>query len=93
LEFNQLAWVSATEMPENSRDLDFSLAAAQKAVSISKSADPAILDTLARVYWAKALSTQQQAVDLGVKGDMDAETLGEMKETLEKYKSSEGAKN
>ena len=98
MEFNQLAWVSATEMPEKSRDLDFSLAAAQKAVSISKSADPAILDTLARVYWdrgdkAKALATQQSAVDLGVKGDMDADTLGEMKETLEKYKSSEGAKN
>ena len=98
MEFNQLAWVSATEMPEKYRDLDFSLAAAQKAVSISKSADPAILDTLARVYWdrgdkAKALSTQQQAIDLGLKGDMDADTLGEMKETLEKYKSTEGAKN
>ena len=98
MEFNQLAWVSATEMPEKSRDLDFSLAAAQKAVSISKSADPAILDTLARVYWdrgdkAKALATQQSAVDLGVKGDMDTDTLGEMKETLEKYKSTEGAKN
>ena len=98
MEFNQLAWVSATEMPEKSRDLDFSLAAAQKAVSVSKSADPAILDTLARVYWdrgdkAKAQSTQQQAVDLGVKGNLDADTLGEMKETLEKYKSTDGAKN
>ena len=98
MEFNELAWVSATEMPEKSRDLDFSLAAAQKAVSVSKSADPAILDTLARVYWdrgdkAKALATQQSAVDLGAKGDMDADTLGEMKETLEKYKSTEGAKN
>ena len=98
MEFNQLAWVSATEMPEKSRDLDFSLAAAQKAVSISKSADPAILDTLARVYWdrgdkAKAQSTQQQAVDLGAKSDLDADTLGEMKETLEKYKATSGAKN
>jgi len=98
MEFNQLAWVSATEMPEKSRDLDFSLAAAQKAVSISKSEDPAILDTLARVYWdrgdkAKAQSTEQQAVDRGVKSNMDADTLGEMKETLEKYKSTEGAKN
>ena len=98
MEFNQLAWVSATEMPEKSRDLDFSLAAAQKAVSVSKSADPAILDTLARVYWdrgdkAKAQSTQQQAVDLGAKSDLDADTLGEMKETLEKYKATSGAKN
>ena len=98
VEFNELAWVSATEMPEKSRDLDFSLAAAQKAVSVSKSADPAILDTLARVYWdrgdkAKAQSTQQQAVDLGAKSDLDADTLGEMKETLEKYKATSGAKN
>ena len=98
MEFNQLAWVSATEMPEKSRDLDFSLAAAQKAVALSKSADPAILDTLARVYWDrdakdKALATQQQAVDLGAKDDMDSDTLDEMKETLEKYKSNAGAKN
>ncbi len=98
-ELNQLAWVSATEMPEKSRDLDFSLAAAQKAVSVSTPAEPAILDTLARVYWergdkTKALATQQQAVDLGVKDkEMDADMLGELKETLEKYKSTSGAKN
>ena len=99
MELNQLAWVSATEMPEKSRDLDFSLAAAQKAVSVSTPAEPAILDTLARVYWergdkAKALATQQQAVDLGVKDkEMDADMLGELKETLEKYKATTGAKN
>ena len=97
-ELNQLAWVSATEMPEKSRDLDFSLAAAQKAVSVSKPVEPAVLDTLARVYWdrgdkAKALATQQQAVVLGMKDDTDAETLGELKETLEKYKATQGAKN
>jgi tetratricopeptide (TPR) repeat protein len=98
MELNQLAWVSATEMPEKSRDLDFSLAAAQKAVSVSKPAEPAVLDTLARVYWergdkAKALATQQQAVDLGMKDNTDADTLGELKETLEKYKATQGAKN
>ncbi len=97
MEFNQLAWVSATEMPEKSRDLDFSLAAAQKAAALSKSTDPAILDTLARVYWdrgdkAKALTTQQQAVDVGMKdGDMDADMLGEIKDTLQKYKSNANA--
>ncbi|MCE9618688.1 MAG: redoxin family protein [Planctomycetes bacterium] len=97
-EFNQLAWVTATEMPAKNRDLDFALAAAEKAVSKSKSSDPAILDTLARVYWergdkAKALTTQQQAVALGTKNGIEGDMLEEMKESLDKYQGSGDTKH
>ncbi|MEI6871704.1 MAG: redoxin family protein [Verrucomicrobiota bacterium] len=92
-QLNMLAWFSATQIPKEDRDLDFSLTAAEKAVSASKSADPAILDTLARIYWergdkVKALATQKQAVELGVKKDIDNDALAEMKESLEKYQGA-----
>jgi thiol-disulfide isomerase/thioredoxin len=96
-QLNELAWLTATEIPAKDRDLDFALAAAQKAVAASKSQDAAILDTLARVQWergdkAQALATQKQAVELGVKDDLNEDTMAEMKESLQKYQSAVGSK-
>lgn len=77
---NQIAWGmvdpdAGVEKP----DLGMALAAAARAVEITKGKDGAILDTLARVYWlkgdkAKAIATQKDAV---------ANAQGEMKKQLE----------
>lgn len=64
---NQIAWAVVDNPDVKQRDFDFALAAALKADALTKSENPAILDTLARVYWdkgdkAKAIETQKKAV-------------------------------
>lgn len=84
---NQLAWGIATEMKEPSKDsLAAALKAANKAVEVTKSSEPAILDTLARILFMQgdkegAIKTQTKAVDEA--GDGLKESL---QETLKSYK-------
>ncbi len=77
---NQVAWsLVDPEADLEERHLDLALRAAQAASRLTKDADPAILDTLARAYFWKgdldqALATQKKAIE-------NAE--GRMKESLE----------
>ncbi len=95
--FNQIAWVIATEVPDNVRDLEVALSAADKAVSATKGEDPSILDTQARVYWelanpTKALEIQTKAIALAEKQNLSGAIMDEMKTSLQLYKNG-GDKN
>ena len=84
---NQLAWGIATEMKEPSKDsLAAALKAANKAVEVTKSSEPAILDTLARILFMQgdkegAIKTQTKAVDEAGEGLKES-----LQETLKSYK-------
>lgn len=89
---NQVALLSVTEIPRNQRDLDFSLSAATKAVSLSESMEPLHLDTLALVYFERgnkpqAAATQTQAIELGMKQNIDPIILEKFNSSLQTYKS------
>ena len=89
---NQVALLSVTEIPRNQRDLDFSLSAATKAVSLSESMEPLHLDTLALVYFERgnkpqAAATQTQAIELGMKQNIDPTILEKFNSSLRTYKS------
>lgn len=89
---NQVALLSVTEIPRNQRDLDFSLSAATKAVSLSESMEPLHLDTLALVYFERgnkpqAAATQTQAIELGMKQNIDPTILEKFNSSLQTYKS------
>jgi thiol-disulfide isomerase/thioredoxin len=95
--FNMLAWTIATEMPDNVRDLKVALAAADKAVALSKGQDGTILDTQARVHFelgdsAKALEIQTRAVDMATKSGLGGENLADMKASLKQYQETAGRK-
>jgi len=85
---NQIAWNVATNEQIQTRNLDFALKAAKRANELTDSADAAILDTLARVYWEKgdkktAIKWQKKAVKHA--GD---DPMGEqVRETLKQYES------
>ena len=64
---NAFAWNLLDRTPKELQDLDFALEVASRANEITESADPAILDTLARAYWElgdvdTAVAWQQKAV-------------------------------
>ena len=87
--FNSIAWTIATEMEGKGRDLDVALAAADKAVKLSKGSSE-ILDTQARVHWEmghkdKAIEIQRQALAKAEKDGMSGENLEEMKSSLKQY--------
>jgi thiol-disulfide isomerase/thioredoxin len=87
--FNAIAWTIATEMDGKGRDLNVALAAADKAVALSKSA-PEMLDSQARVHWEmghkdKALQIQREAVAKAEKAGMSGDNLDEMKNALKEY--------
>ena len=89
---NQVALLSVTEIPRNQRDLDFSLSAATKAVSLSESMEPLHLATLALVYFERgnkpqAAATQTQAIELGMKQNIDPTILEKFNSSLQTYKS------
>jgi len=95
--FNMLAWTIATEMPDNVRDLKLALAAADKAVQLSKGEDGSILDTQARVNFelgdaAKALEIQTRAVEQATRRGLDGENLAEMKAALKQYQQAAARK-
>lgn len=83
---NGLAWNVATDDRIQERNLDFALKAALRANDLTDAKDPAILDTLARVYYEqdeiwKAIKWQRKAAE--VSGD---DRMGEdIRKTLEKY--------
>jgi len=92
MKLNEIAWMlvdpeSQIEKP----DLALALKAAEKANEFSKSEDPAILDTLARVYWvkgdkAKAAEMQAKAVELANKTEKYKPMAAELEERLKQYK-------
>ena len=94
--FNSIAWTIATELEGKDRDLKVALAAADKAVSLSKDA-PEILDTLARVHFemgdaSKALEIERKAVAGATKAGVSGDNLDEMKEALKRYEDAAKSK-
>jgi hypothetical protein len=65
---NEIAWYVVDEQGIGTRDFAFAMEAAQRANDLTNSSDPAILDTVARVYWeqgdvGKAIVWQYKAVE------------------------------
>ena len=89
---NELAWRIATGKGIAERDLDFAEKAARRAVEGSKSQDPGILDTLARVLYMQgkkdaAIECQTKAVELA-----DGSTKTRLQKVLDSYKKGEDLK-
>jgi peroxiredoxin len=87
-DLNTLSWMSATS-PFEMCDLDIAWRAAMRATELSKRENSAILDTLARVYYAAglldlAVKTQKEAIEKNA-SDEDKES---MRSTLEYYTSA-----
>ena len=92
-DLNTLAWMAVTS-PFEMCDLELAWDAATKATELSKRENGAILDTLARVYYAAgfvdlAIKTQSEAVKRSA-GTDDEKSL---QTTLEYYKSAATLKN
>jgi len=88
---NQLAWtIVDPQGPEiKNRDLKLALKAAKRADDLTKHEDPAILDTLAKVYFdsgelGKALEIQEQAAKAGEGTQFE----GEINDRLKEYKAA-----
>jgi len=86
---NALAWTIATGNPSES-DLDLALKAAKRANTLTEGKNPDVLDTLARVHYARgelelAVETQRRAVELA-EGPM----LEQLRESLESYQQELG---
>jgi thiol-disulfide isomerase/thioredoxin len=86
---NQIAWFIVDEKGLEKRDLDLAMKAANRADVLSKHEDPAILDTVARVWFekgdiAKAREIQRAAVEVS-KGTPFEEQLGA---TLKRYEEA-----
>ncbi len=84
---NMMAWVTVDDDGVKSRDLAFALKAAKRANTLTDESDPAILDTLARVYFEqgdvrKAIVWQALAAKKAA-GTPYAESI---QETLDKYR-------
>ncbi len=85
---NQIAWMIADSPQIKTRDLDVAMKAAKRASDLTDDEDPAILDTLARVYYEKgdlknAIKWQRKAVE-----NAGTDAMGEqLREALEKYES------
>jgi pentatricopeptide repeat protein len=90
---NALAWTILDTANVKNRDLNLALDIAKQAAELSKYADAAILDTLARAYFEKndldkAIEFQTKAVEKGQGDDVKSQ----MKDTLEKYKAKKKEK-
>ncbi len=87
---NEIAWTLVDpEKPFEKPDLDLALKAAERSNELAKGEEPAVLDTLARVYYtrgdaAKAIELQTKAVSKA--GDND-DLKDQLNKTLSKYKS------
>jgi thiol-disulfide isomerase/thioredoxin len=84
---NQIAWTILDTEGLEKRDLDLAMSAATRADELTKHADAAIIDTLARAYFEKGNATK--AVELQKKAieRADAEMKPDMEAALEKYKA------
>lgn len=90
---NQVAWVTVDDEEVQARDLAFALKAAQRANMLTEESDPAILDTLARVYFEKgdfkkAIEWQSLAARKAA-GTPYSDSIAE---TLQKYKQVAGSR-
>ena len=90
---NQIAWTLVDDKDIARRDLDFALKAAKRANELTESKNPAILDTLARVYFdqgdiSSALKWQRLAAERA-----GTDRMGDgIREVLEKYERAARAK-
>lgn len=88
---NALAWMVITNEEISWRDVELALETAKRAVELSKRKNPAILDTLARVWFEigahdKAIAVQKEAVAAaGGPDDPTKSDAGPLRETLEQY--------
>jgi len=86
---NQLAWQMVSDENIEQRDLELAEKIARRANEASKSSDPAVVDTLARVLFMQgkkqdAIKLQEKAVKLA-EGDMKKS----LEKSLESYKKGE----
>jgi thiol-disulfide isomerase/thioredoxin len=89
---NDIAWTISAGEGIKTRDLKIARKFAERSVELTKHEDPAILDTLARIYFdqgeaKKAVDTEAEAV---AKADEKLKT--ELSATLEKYKAAAAKK-
>jgi thiol-disulfide isomerase/thioredoxin len=90
LELNEVAWaIVDPKGGARNKDLDLAMKAATEANKLSKEKNPAIIDTLARVYWlkndkTKAVDLQKKAVELA--GE-DEDLKKELEDNLKEYQS------
>jgi len=82
---NQVAWTTVDNDSLKTRDFNFAMKAAKRAVELTEEKDGAILDTLARVYFEtgnleKAIQWQKKAVE-NATGSMQEQ----LQEVLDKY--------
>lgn len=88
-QLNALAWMACTSPPALC-DLNTAWEAANRAVALSKREDPAILDTLARVYYcagrlSEAVAIQTEALERAT----DENEIKDLKATLSFYKDAQ----
>lgn len=87
-EMNTLAWIAATS-PFEMCDLGIAWKAAHRAADLSKRENSAILDTLARVYYAAGLLDQAVVVqEEAIRKAEDKEERADMESALRFYKSA-----
>lgn len=85
---NMIAWALVDPKGKfKGADVEFAISLAKRAVTITKSADPSILDTLAMAYYKKgdrapALATEEKAAALLDKSDYPAELKSAIKADL-----------
>jgi tetratricopeptide (TPR) repeat protein len=77
---NSLAWIYATQKSALYRDADEAIRLATRAVEITKTNDPVVLDTLAAAYaqngeFDRAVSTAEKALALSSKQEQLAEQI------------------
>jgi len=90
---NMMSWTTVDDKGVKKRDLDFALEAALRANELTKEEDPAILDTVARVYFEKgdleqAIKWQRKAVKAA-----GGTPMGEqLEEALKKYQDVAGSR-
>ena len=83
---NGIAWNTVDDKDVKMRDFEFAMEAAKRANKLTKGKDPAILDTVARVYFEKgdldaAIKWQRKAVKHSKEGPFE----DQLREVLEKY--------
>jgi thiol-disulfide isomerase/thioredoxin len=88
---NMIAWYVADDQRVAVRDLDFAMMAARRACELTEDKEPAILDTLARVYYEKgdlasAIAWQRKAAEQAGDNAMGAG----IRETLQRYEKEAG---
>ena len=96
VDLNYIAWLTVNQEPDGQGrkpDLALALKAANRANVLTRETNGRFLDTLAQIYFAsgdvgKALSTEEKAIHL-----LDDAADAEMKERVEKYRTSAAPKS